>query len=264
MARGRSSIRDSMTPRVFRSRRAQDSGHVRADEDLITALLPALQLYQLALPVPSAPRGSYDRSAAKRGESVFNGKANAAECHVPPLYTEPGWNMHTGAEIGIDEFQASRAPDGRYRTTPLRGLWTHTKGGFYHDGRFRNPRGRGRTLRLAFLAGTFRRGEASSSSNSSSRSESPGFAARKWGHSYFPTDEAQFLVAGTLGRKIGMSPFSDTDRFASGQVSLVNDSPWKSSTSAAATSGDSRSAGCCPTRAGTWSARSFSSTTSGR
>ncbi len=44
--------------------------------------------------------------------------------------------MHTGAEIGIDDFQASRAPDGRYRTSPLRGLFTHTKGGFYHDGRF--------------------------------------------------------------------------------------------------------------------------------
>jgi len=55
---------------------------------------------------------------------------------VPPLYTEPGWNMHTGAEIGIDEFQASRSPDERYRTTPLKGLWTHGKGGYYHDGRF--------------------------------------------------------------------------------------------------------------------------------
>jgi cytochrome c peroxidase len=44
--------------------------------------------------------------------------------------------MHTGAEIGIDEFQANRAPDRRYRTSPLGGLWTHTKGGFFHDGRF--------------------------------------------------------------------------------------------------------------------------------
>ena len=112
------------------------SGHVKADEDLITALLPALQIYQLSLPVPKAPWGSYDSAAAKRGEVLFNGKAKCADCHVPPLYTEPGWNMHTGAEIGIDEFQASRAPDGRYRTTPLRGLWTHSKGGFYHDGRF--------------------------------------------------------------------------------------------------------------------------------
>jgi cytochrome c peroxidase len=55
---------------------------------------------------------------------------------VPPLYTEPGWNMHLPSEIGIDSFQADRSPDGRYRTAPLAGLWTHTKGGFYHDGRF--------------------------------------------------------------------------------------------------------------------------------
>jgi len=117
---------------------AQRNGlwNVRPEEDRVTALLPALQLYQLSLRVPQAPRGSYNRFAAKDGEELFNGKAKCAECHVPPLYTEPGWNMHTGAEIGIDEFQASRAPDGRYRTTPLRGLWTHTKGGFYHDGRF--------------------------------------------------------------------------------------------------------------------------------
>jgi hypothetical protein len=112
------------------------SGHVQADEDRITALLPALQIYQLSLPVPKAPWGSYDPAFARRGEVLFNGKAKCSGCHVPPLYTEPGWNMHTGAEIGIDEFQASRAPDGRYRTTPLRGLWTHTTGGFYHDGRF--------------------------------------------------------------------------------------------------------------------------------
>ncbi len=36
----------------------------------------------------------------------------------------------------MDSFQADRAPDRRYRTSPLNGLWTHTKGGFYHDGRF--------------------------------------------------------------------------------------------------------------------------------
>lgn len=55
---------------------------------------------------------------------------------MPPLFTEPGWNLRTPEEIGIDSFQADRGPVGRYRTTPLRGLWTHTKGGFYHDGRF--------------------------------------------------------------------------------------------------------------------------------
>jgi hypothetical protein len=111
-------------------------GHVQAEEDQITPLLPALQIYQLTLPVPAAPRGSFDHYAAKRGEALFDGRAKCSTCHVPPLFTEPGWNMHTGAEIGIDDFQANRAPDSRYRTTPLRGLWTHTKGGFYHDGRF--------------------------------------------------------------------------------------------------------------------------------
>ena len=30
----------------------------------------------------------------------------------------------------------SRSPDHRYRTTPLKGLFAHQKGGFYHDGRF--------------------------------------------------------------------------------------------------------------------------------
>jgi cytochrome c peroxidase len=55
---------------------------------------------------------------------------------MPPLFTESGWNLHTAEELGIDDFQASRSPDGRYRTAPLRGLWTHAKGGFYHDGRF--------------------------------------------------------------------------------------------------------------------------------
>jgi hypothetical protein len=111
-------------------------GHVRADEDLITPALAALHVYQLAIEAPPAPRGSYNTSAAQRGRTLFNGKARCAECHVPPLFTEPGWNMHTPEEIGIDDFQANRAPDGRYRTSPLKGLWTHTKGGFYHDGRF--------------------------------------------------------------------------------------------------------------------------------
>jgi hypothetical protein len=111
-------------------------GHVKADEDQITPALAALHLYQLALQSPPAPRDSYDATAARRGRDVFNGKAQCSTCHVPPLFTEPGYNMHLPEEIGIDDFQAQRSPDGRYRTAPLRGLWTHSKGGYYHDGRF--------------------------------------------------------------------------------------------------------------------------------
>lgn len=112
------------------------SGNVRSDPDLVSAKLPALHFYQLAIPAPKPPMNSFDQKAALRGKQIFESKAQCATCHVAPTYTEPGWNMHTAEEIGIDDFQANRAPDKRYRTTPLRGLWTHQKGGFYHDGRF--------------------------------------------------------------------------------------------------------------------------------
>jgi hypothetical protein len=114
-------------------------GHKQSEDDRITAKLPALHFYQLALPTPKPPAGTFDRSAAERGEKVFGSKAKCATCHVPPIFTEPGWNLHTAEEIGIDDFQAMRSPDGRYRTTPLRALWDTKKihkGGFYHDGRF--------------------------------------------------------------------------------------------------------------------------------
>jgi cytochrome c peroxidase len=113
-------------------------GHVQIspDDDRISSKLPALQVYQLALVAPTPPPGSFDITAAERGDKVFEGKAKCASCHVPPLYTESGWHMHTASEIGIDDFQSSRAPDQRYRTSPLHGLFAHTKGGFYHDGRF--------------------------------------------------------------------------------------------------------------------------------
>jgi hypothetical protein len=114
-------------------------GHVRPPDgkpDLISPKLPALHAYQLSLAAPRAPGGSFDEAAAARGKDVFEGTARCATCHVPPTFSEPGWNLHTGEEIGIDDFQAQRSPDGRYRTTPLRGLSAHSKGGFYHDGRF--------------------------------------------------------------------------------------------------------------------------------
>ena len=110
--------------------------NVRNDPDLISSKLPALQLYQLSIPAPTPSQGSFNRAAAARGKALFSGQANCAQCHVLPTFTEPGWNMHTPAEIGIDDFQAKRSPDERYRTSPLRGLWTHQTGGFYHDGRF--------------------------------------------------------------------------------------------------------------------------------
>lgn len=104
--------------------------------DMITAKLPDLHTYQLTLVAPKPPAGSFNPTMATSGQALFIGKARCASCHVPPISVEPGWNLHTPAEIGIDAFQADRAPDQRYCTQRLGGLWTHQKGGFYHDGRF--------------------------------------------------------------------------------------------------------------------------------
>jgi hypothetical protein len=115
---------------------ASGSGNTKATPDLITSKLAALHFYQIAIPAPKAPEGSFDKAAAARGKTLFNEKAQCASCHVAPLFTEPGHNLHTPAEMGVDSFQAERSPTRMYRTAPLAGLWTHQKGGFYHDGRF--------------------------------------------------------------------------------------------------------------------------------
>ena len=104
--------------------------------DMVTEKLAALQFYQYAIPIPKAPDSIYNKAEAQRGMVLFNGKAKCATCHVPPLFTEPGWNTHKPSDIGIDDFQSNRSPDKTYVTQGLKGLWTHTKGGFYHDGRF--------------------------------------------------------------------------------------------------------------------------------
>jgi hypothetical protein len=115
---------------------ANGFGHVRHEQDRITPKLAGLHYYQLSIPSPVPPPGSFDAAAAVRGNALFSGVARCSQCHVEPLYTEPGYNSHTAAEVGIDDFQANRAPDHRYRTAPLKGLWAHQRGGFYHDGRF--------------------------------------------------------------------------------------------------------------------------------
>lgn len=112
------------------------SGNTRNTPDKTTGKLAALHFYQLSIPAPKAPNGSFDKAAFERGKIVFNDSGKCATCHVPPLFTEPGQNLHTPNEMGIDAFEADRSPTHMYRTAPLAGLWTHQKGGFFHDGRF--------------------------------------------------------------------------------------------------------------------------------
>ena len=111
-------------------------GNKHSDTDHVTSKLAALQFYQLCIPPPKPPEGSFNKEAANRGQVLFSGKAKCNSCHVPPLYAEPGWNTHKPEDICIDDFQSNRSPDKTYVTQGLRGLWAFSKGGFYHDGRF--------------------------------------------------------------------------------------------------------------------------------
>jgi hypothetical protein len=104
--------------------------------DRITPALRSLDFYQRALPVPTPPQGSFDPAAAKRGEVVFNGPGKCATCHMGSIGTAPGYNAVTPAQICTDAFQADRGPDGTYVIAPLQALFTRSKRGFYHDGRF--------------------------------------------------------------------------------------------------------------------------------
>jgi mono/diheme cytochrome c family protein len=108
--------------------------NVTVSNDLVTPKLPALREYQLSLDPPIPPVGSYDKASADLGKVLFTGKANCASCHKAPIFADNV--LHTPEEMGIDNFEASRSPTGKYRTTPLRGLFARAKGGFYHDGRF--------------------------------------------------------------------------------------------------------------------------------
>ncbi len=118
---------------------ANKFGHVTVSgtADRVTPKLAGLHAYQLAIAAPKPAPDPFNFSA-KRGETLFNGKAQCAQCHAPPLFTEPGWNAHVPGDVCVDSFQADRSPDHIYRTAPLGGLFTHQKGGFYHDGRFAN------------------------------------------------------------------------------------------------------------------------------
>ncbi len=106
------------------------------DSDRVTGKLAGLHAYQISLLAPKIDPKMVDQAAAKRGDELFSDKAKCTTCHSEPLWTEPGWNLHAPADVCVDDFQANRAPDHKYRTSPLGGLFSHQKGGFYHDGRF--------------------------------------------------------------------------------------------------------------------------------
>src|SRR5207249_7433891 len=107
---------------------------IRQTPDGVTPVLPVLRAYQLSLPTPPPPSGSFDPAAAARGQAVFNTTARCASCHIPTMaFTDVNLGiLHDRAETGMDPVRAGRLKHHKYRTTPLRALWQHPP--YFHDG----------------------------------------------------------------------------------------------------------------------------------
>jgi hypothetical protein len=122
----------------FVERRTTPPDNVQNPPDSVSALLPALQAYQISLKAPRPPAGSFDAAAAERGRLVFNGAGRCATCHAGALFTDAPGRLHAPSEV-VSEPEpnngpsfASRSATKQYRTTPLRGLWQHAP--YFHNG----------------------------------------------------------------------------------------------------------------------------------
>ena len=106
--------------------------NIMHDPDLVTDKLPALEAYQFSLNAPKAPQGSFDIDASNRGKIVFNNQGNCSACHSGDNFTDADTQLHYPDVIGTDSTLASRSFTGKYRTTPLAGVWQHPP--YFHDG----------------------------------------------------------------------------------------------------------------------------------
>ncbi len=130
-------------------------GDIQSEHDLITPKLAALQFYQLAIPAPAPPPGSFDAAGAARGKLVFS----EAGCAKLPR----------AAPVHRARLEPSHARGDRHRLLPGRPL---TRRPLPHDaaqgtlGSFerrllsrrplRDPAGRRGPLRRAFRAASHR------------------------------------------------------------------------------------------------------------
>jgi mono/diheme cytochrome c family protein len=122
----------------FVERRTTPPDSVQNPPDSVSALLPALQAYQISLKAPRPLAGSFDAAAAQRGRLVFNGAGRCATCHAGALFTDAPGRLHAPSEV-VSEPEpnngpslAARSATKKYRTTPLRGLWQHAP--YFHNG----------------------------------------------------------------------------------------------------------------------------------
>jgi mono/diheme cytochrome c family protein len=100
--------------------------------ELVEPKLDALEAYQLSIASPPPPAGTFDAAAAARGQAVFQGSGQCAECHAGAELTDANIRLHPPTEVPTDPTHADRSATKMYRTTPLRGLWQHAP--YFHDG----------------------------------------------------------------------------------------------------------------------------------
>ena len=107
-------------------------------DDLVSTKLPGLQAYQLSIPAPAAPAGSFDPAAAARGKQVFEGAGQCSSCHSGPEFTDANTRLHSVSDAmgepepsGVPSYE-SRSATKQYRTTPLKGVWQHPP--YFHNG----------------------------------------------------------------------------------------------------------------------------------
>jgi len=110
----------------------------KGTDDLIKSKMPAMQAYQLSLAAPAAPAGSFDATAAARGQAVFAGQGKCATCHTGAEFTDANTRLHPPSDsmgepepAGVPSY-ASRSATKQYRTAPLKGVWQHPP--YFHNG----------------------------------------------------------------------------------------------------------------------------------
>ena len=110
-----------------------DGTNVNRLADQVTSVLPALQAYQLSIPAPAAPAGSFDTAAAARGQAIFNGQGTCSTCHSGAQFTDANVTLHPrSASMASDTSYLLLSGTQQWRTSPLAGSWLHPP--YFHDG----------------------------------------------------------------------------------------------------------------------------------
>jgi hypothetical protein len=101
------------------------ASNTRGTPDMVTSKLAALHFYEIAIPAPKAPAGSFDAAAARARQGPFQQEGAVRDLPRPSAFHRAWAQPAYACRNGIDSFQADRSPTRMYRTAPSR--YGHTK-----------------------------------------------------------------------------------------------------------------------------------------